>query len=163
MSATEPTPTEDDADRVYVHDHEFRPVAGHPDDDECTHRSDDTDATYCGRSRDRHLTDLDIAHIADDLGVRLIEDPRFPPAVPDTGDVDALAGVLGEADRHYDWPSEKARHVLASDWLAAHDAEVRRGAPRHRRTDRAGHRGRSFRAVERDASRSLACRRPHRP
>lgn len=29
-------------------DHDFLPVAGHPDDDECTHRSDGTDATYCG-------------------------------------------------------------------------------------------------------------------
>lgn len=29
-------------------DHDFQPVAGHPDDDECTYRSDGTDATYCG-------------------------------------------------------------------------------------------------------------------
>lgn len=28
--------------------HEFLPVNGHPDDDECTHRADGTDATYCG-------------------------------------------------------------------------------------------------------------------
>lgn len=28
--------------------HGFLPVNGHPDDDECTHRSDGTDATYCG-------------------------------------------------------------------------------------------------------------------
>jgi hypothetical protein len=34
--------------------HEFLPVAGHPDDDECTHRDDGTDATYCGESRDWH-------------------------------------------------------------------------------------------------------------
>jgi len=34
--------------------HEFRPVAGHPDDDECTHRADGTDATYCGKPRARH-------------------------------------------------------------------------------------------------------------
>jgi len=27
--------------------HAFRPVAGHPDDDECTDRADGTDATYC--------------------------------------------------------------------------------------------------------------------
>ena len=29
--------------------HDFLPVKGHPDDDECTYRSDGTDATYCGR------------------------------------------------------------------------------------------------------------------
>lgn len=37
--------------------HEFLPVAGHPDDDECTYREDGTDATYCGESRDAHATD----------------------------------------------------------------------------------------------------------
>lgn len=35
-------------------DHDFLPVAGHPDDDECTHRSDGTDATYCGDKRAAH-------------------------------------------------------------------------------------------------------------
>lgn len=34
--------------------HDFLPVAGHPDDDECTHRADGTDATYCGRRKDEH-------------------------------------------------------------------------------------------------------------
>lgn len=34
--------------------HDFLPVAGHPDDDECTHRADGTDATYCGRPRREH-------------------------------------------------------------------------------------------------------------
>lgn len=29
-------------------DHWFVPVNGHSDDDECTHRSDGTDDTYCG-------------------------------------------------------------------------------------------------------------------
>lgn len=28
--------------------HEFIGVAGHADDDECTHREDGSDATYCG-------------------------------------------------------------------------------------------------------------------
>ncbi|MDR6861954.1 hypothetical protein [Phycicoccus sp. 3266] len=37
-------------------DHEFLPVAGHPDDDECTFRSDGTDATYCGRPSDEHTS-----------------------------------------------------------------------------------------------------------
>jgi hypothetical protein len=35
-------------------DHDFLPVAGHPDDDECTYRSDGTDATYCGDKRAAH-------------------------------------------------------------------------------------------------------------
>lgn len=42
--------------RRAVIDHDFRPVAGHPDDDECTYRSDGTDATYCGLTRDEHGT-----------------------------------------------------------------------------------------------------------
>ena len=63
-------------------DHEFLPVAGHPDDDECTHREDGTDATYCGRARAEHLTDLQIAHLADDLGVRLLDDPRAENDAP---------------------------------------------------------------------------------
>ena len=35
-------------------EHDFLPVAGHPDDDECTHRTDGSDATYCGRTRAEH-------------------------------------------------------------------------------------------------------------
>lgn len=37
-----------------VDDHDFVGVAEHPDDDECTYRSDGTDATYCGRTDDQH-------------------------------------------------------------------------------------------------------------
>jgi hypothetical protein len=37
-----------------VMDHDFLPVAGHPDDDECTHRSDGTDLTYCGEPEAAH-------------------------------------------------------------------------------------------------------------
>jgi hypothetical protein len=42
-------------------DHAFVPVNGHPDDDECTFRSDGTDATYCGRTEAEHdeLTDCE--------------------------------------------------------------------------------------------------------
>lgn len=36
------------------HEHDFRPVAGHPDDDECTYRTDGTDETYCGMTREQH-------------------------------------------------------------------------------------------------------------
>lgn len=38
----------------HVTDHVFVGVAGHPDDDECTYRSDGTDATYCGEPADAH-------------------------------------------------------------------------------------------------------------
>ncbi|SEC89872.1 hypothetical protein [Arthrobacter woluwensis] len=37
-----------------IPDHEFQGVYGHPDDDECTHRSDGTDLTYCGEPRKYH-------------------------------------------------------------------------------------------------------------
>jgi hypothetical protein len=45
--------------RSIVLDHDFQPVAGHPDDDECTYRSDGTDATYCGEKRAAHNVALD--------------------------------------------------------------------------------------------------------
>lgn len=35
-------------------EHAFRPVLGHPDDDECAHREDGTDETYCGRPEAEH-------------------------------------------------------------------------------------------------------------
>ncbi len=41
--------------RGMVTDHVFIGVAGHPDDNECTHRADGTDATYCGRRDDDHV------------------------------------------------------------------------------------------------------------
>lgn len=34
--------------RFKIRSHGFELVAGHPDDDECTYRTDGTDATYCG-------------------------------------------------------------------------------------------------------------------
>jgi hypothetical protein len=43
----------------FAPDHPFLPVNGHPDDDECTHRSDGTDATYCGRPNAEHERDCD--------------------------------------------------------------------------------------------------------
>lgn len=45
--------------RTLVADHDFQPVAGHPDDDECTYRSDGTDATYCGRTQAWHSVACD--------------------------------------------------------------------------------------------------------
>lgn len=46
-------------------DHEFLPVAGHPDDDECTHRPDGTDETYCGEPVAAHQPKYDQGHGAD--------------------------------------------------------------------------------------------------
>jgi hypothetical protein len=37
-----------------VTDHDYLPVAGHPDDDECTYRNDGTDLTYCGEPQSAH-------------------------------------------------------------------------------------------------------------
>lgn len=41
--------------RKMIVDHRYTSVAGHPDDPECAHRSDGTDATYCGQSEHMHL------------------------------------------------------------------------------------------------------------
>jgi hypothetical protein len=38
--------------------HPFQPVAGHPDDNECTFREDGTDSTYCGLPGGRHRHSL---------------------------------------------------------------------------------------------------------
>ena len=48
------TPSREETAAV-VEYHEFLPVAGHPDDDECTYRADGTDATYCGLPRYAHV------------------------------------------------------------------------------------------------------------
>lgn len=44
-------------DRLVRSDHDFLPVNGHHDD-ECTHRSDGTDATYCGEPKAWHLDEI---------------------------------------------------------------------------------------------------------
>lgn len=73
----EPAPAPVAADLTAPLGHAFVPVAGHPDDDECTHRSDGTDATYCGRTAADHEPVLEpdsdpgwdrkgIVHIAND-------------------------------------------------------------------------------------------------
>lgn len=46
--------TPQSAETAAMPEHEFRPVAGHPDDDECTYRADGTDATYCSQPRAWH-------------------------------------------------------------------------------------------------------------
>lgn len=56
----------------YAYDHDFIGVAGHPDDDECTHRVDGTDATYCGLPAARHLDDATVATLAADVGYRVV-------------------------------------------------------------------------------------------
>ena len=49
----------------YIHraksapNHDFSPVAEHADDDECTYRSDGTDATYCGLTEAEHSDPAD--------------------------------------------------------------------------------------------------------
>lgn len=40
--------------RTRITDHDFLPVNGHSDDDECAYRADGTDATYCGESEQIH-------------------------------------------------------------------------------------------------------------
>lgn len=55
---------------AHIAEHEFQPVAGHPDDDECTHRADGTDGTYCGQPRawhDHHPRCYQNTSIPDDL------------------------------------------------------------------------------------------------
>lgn len=42
--------------RIQEHRHAFLPVDGHPEDDECTHRDDGTDETYCGLAERDHIT-----------------------------------------------------------------------------------------------------------
>lgn len=38
--------------------HPYQPVAGHPDDPECTYREDGTNATYCGKPESLHRHSL---------------------------------------------------------------------------------------------------------
>jgi len=40
--------------------HEFVGVLGHPDDNECTHREDGSDATYCGEPDYAHEPEDDL-------------------------------------------------------------------------------------------------------
>lgn len=83
----------DKAEVARMTDHDFRPVAGHPDDDECTHREDGTDATYCGYSYQQHLRDFYGLHPCDVCGIELDDDdphttcdecasPSSPPVEP---------------------------------------------------------------------------------
>lgn len=53
LAARQPAPVDAEAGEV-IDDHDYLPVAGHPDDDECTHRADGTDLTYCGEPREAH-------------------------------------------------------------------------------------------------------------
>lgn len=41
-------------DEQTITDHVYWPVNGHPDDNECTHRADGTDDTYCGEPKEDH-------------------------------------------------------------------------------------------------------------
>lgn len=53
MSITDKQLTDIQA-RIDAATHEFLPVNGHPDDDECTNRADGTDDTYCGEPEAAH-------------------------------------------------------------------------------------------------------------
>lgn len=82
--------------REYVYDHDFAGVAGHPDDDECTHRSDGTNATYCGLPAASHVDDETVARLAADVGYSIV--PVASPA--ECCDHDAEAHNLAhEVDR----------------------------------------------------------------
>jgi len=66
---------------AYAQTHDFLPVAGHPDDDECTYRSDGTDKTYCGSSAADHehtcpATEA-LARVRDDIRARRREFRRL--------------------------------------------------------------------------------------
>lgn len=82
---TEQTPLTDE--RAQIGEHDFLPVAGHPDDDECTHRTDGTDATYCGQPRAWH-----------DHHPCCYQNTGTPDDLPDTL---CDCNVLRMIDRHY--------------------------------------------------------------
>ncbi|TAJ21799.1 MAG: hypothetical protein EPO65_00430 [Dehalococcoidia bacterium] len=107
---------------------EFRPVAGHPDDDECTHRSDGTDATYCGQPRawhEHHPRCYQNTGVPDDLPgdlcdcrvLRMIEQvcTCTDPAV-------ACPACLARRDRH-GWPTDWQERMQEDDggWHCAHE------------------------------------------
>lgn len=97
-----------------VDDHDFRPVAGHPDDDECTHRSDGTDLTYCGEPRSAHE-----APISQESSARVVTRGL---------DTDCASGFCHGACTHLMWACERcsseggwgAPRDLLEQWAADH-------------------------------------------
>lgn len=97
-------PLGEDVEALAEAGHDFVGVAGHPDDDECTHRADGTDTTYCGRTSAEHESDAHSGH--------------HPKCYQSTGVPDDLPEGLCDC---------RILRMLdaQSDWLAAHDAQVR--------------------------------------
>jgi hypothetical protein len=119
-------------------DHEFRSVNGLPDDDECTYRSDGTDATYCGRPARDHeppaTTDPD--RVAKDEGsepetVGVATGNRVAKAMPPVKDIAREVWDVWEDDEECDYTDAFVRVVgpvldrltaaAAVEW---HDAEA---------------------------------------
>jgi hypothetical protein len=65
--------------------HEFTGVAGHPDDNECTYRSDGTDTTYCGEPMEAFVHIIDDSYLAEHLDQEHIDHDSLTV----TGRVDA--------------------------------------------------------------------------
>jgi hypothetical protein len=80
-----------------VMDHDFLPVAGHPDDDECTHRSDGTDLTYCGEPEAAHAPTPDLRERMGALQRWTFDDPDTAPDVEFVS-LDAVLAVLAEGE-----------------------------------------------------------------
>ena len=71
------------------------------------------------------------ARLLHERHVRKSQTSIIPPAVPaepDAGDVETLADLFEDRAVEHMAYDDMARLVLASDWLAAHDAEARRAA-----------------------------------
>lgn len=101
--------SEQTSEMDYIAEHEFRPVAGHPDDDECTYRADGTDATYCGQPRawhDHHPRCYQNTGVPDDLPpslcdcrvLRMIEQTTPPAPTTDPRAEEARAEIAGEEE-----------------------------------------------------------------
>lgn len=96
MSITDKRLTEIQA-RIEAATHEFLPVNGHPDDDECTNRADGTDDTYCGEPEAAH--DVIPDEVSRDLVDLLAEVHRLKRRV----------GLL-------QWENHKLSEALTTSW-----------------------------------------------
>ena len=76
-------------------DHDFLPVLGHPDDDECTYRSDGTDDTYCGLPEEAH------GNGGEWLEMDEMEIDVAPAAVQAFRDAERLRSLAATFDSHY--------------------------------------------------------------
>lgn len=95
----------------HIEAHEFQPVAGHPDDDECTYRADGSDATYCGLPEAAHGRD-----------VVQVEQCRYMRAAYPTMDADETCWE--GAHRHDEPTFGLARALAASSFPNPTDEQV---------------------------------------